>query len=742
MSLLKRMFRKGGGRKNTTGILTTTKTTLAQDGGVVVVLEDDPFEGSRNNDTTTTTVPDNDPDTTTTTIPCVLPPQRNVLNTTTKEQQQQQQYRKGGTTTTGLAKLLLLSRFRRYKSESSLRTVVDKKGNKKRIQLPQQHLPLQQQQQHQQHYHTMRSMSFSVRTQSTMSLSVASRGCPVIADATAGSGGGGGSSNSSHDEGECFSLQRLPVLRSTSNNNTTAAATAAATTTTTRGPPYYIHSNHLQGSIIPCCQEVVENTSEEYLTTPTTTNNEVGTHCTSGEQPVSNLHQLHNDKIKDDCVIDEDHIDEIWRVDDDLPVKLPSSLSTSNGSMATSTTTTTTITTSNNTPPCYFLEKNEYPELGYLQFPFQDIPSAHDYAVTLEKNNNHTNKSMLFVLHTELPGDEDVGTDVLSHPLLVEAIQTLCIPVLCMVQPGTLQTPLVRRTKSGRRCTASITILNARTLESLIEEEEETNEDDDDDDHQDKNALYGDNLTRKSVIHAIIKALQRLGNPVPNYLNVLYQGEVTNGVPSRTFVLGIPQDQPWQGEVEFATVPGVVAVKNAMVRENSVCVVTYDPCRVSYSALSRIALSQPGLCDSIYYQNNEERIAIQIEVSRLSLPGGTIVRLPLAVDCLESRRDNVNTNKQALRDTPMRYVPLTEMQSCLANRLIHFGRFNEAMHILSPFQGMILMDAMRYAVTKGTIVDVVDVPIALAWECICEGKTPLDGKQERHDERQQCASHD
>jgi hypothetical protein len=52
-------------------------------------------------------------------------------------------------------------------------------------------------------------------------------------------------------------------------------------------------------------------------------------------------------------------------------------------------------------------------------------------------------------------------------------------------------------------------------------------------------------------------------------------------------------------------------------------------------------------------------------------------------------------SKPALRDTHLRFVPMTPYQAARANQLVHAGKFHLAMQLLSPRQGMVLMHALR-----------------------------------------------
>jgi hypothetical protein len=73
--------------------------------------------------------------------------------------------------------------------------------------------------------------------------------------------------------------------------------------------------------------------------------------------------------------------------------------------------------------------------------------------------------------------------------------------------------------------------------------------------------------------------------------------------------------------------------------------------------------------------------------------------------------------KHALRKTILRFVPLTELQSARANRLCDMGAFNEAVHLLSPRQGQILMRSLQNSKKE----DLTDVPIVSAWKSVSDG---------------------
>lgn len=332
----------------------------------------------------------------------------------------------------------------------------------------------------------------------------------------------------------------------------------------------------------------------------------------------------------------------------------------------------------------YILKKHEYASLGYMQFHSTSLLEAREIARDKGKP--------LFVVHTELPGDEDVCQEIFSHPLVVEAARSLFVTVLC-IEEAASDAPVIRAS-SGRRCRATVRLLAATWLQEEV-----------------LPALRGDTLTRKCVVNAMIQTLEGSKKPVPKYLQIMPRGECATTGGARavfgTHDLG-------RAEIEFSSLDGVVATKAAILNCHGVIAVEFDPRRCTYSRLVRHAV-QEGLCNIIFFQGNKERIAVQVELSRVS---ASPVVLPLQGDLEKDHQ-----SKQALRGTAMRFVPESGLQASWANRLIHEGRFNEAMHLLSPHQGQMLMQAMR-AASEGTLFELIDVPILSAWRSVCEQEHP------------------
>lgn len=337
----------------------------------------------------------------------------------------------------------------------------------------------------------------------------------------------------------------------------------------------------------------------------------------------------------------------------------------------------------------YNLVKNQHAELGYLNFQCLSMTDAIKRASDMAKP--------ILCVHADFPGDIHAGREIFSHPLIVEACESLFISVYPK------EAEIERRIQPQSR-------LSGKTLVRLLDRS--ANE---------VTSIISDKLTRAGLLEKMIETLEFCEQPVPTYLSILLEeercfSEVGVGVKRRTTDrrCAFAVDNAAVAEVEFAGLDGVIATRTGWIDRTSAVEVTFDSKRLSYGCLVRFALKQ-SICTVIYFCNNEERIAAQVEVERVN--GST--RFQSYMGMIQPDCDP----KHALRMTPLRFVPLTDLQATRVNRLVHIGKFNEATHLLSPRQGLILMSAMRMAMKK-SFHQVIDVPILPAWISVSENKLP------------------
>lgn len=326
----------------------------------------------------------------------------------------------------------------------------------------------------------------------------------------------------------------------------------------------------------------------------------------------------------------------------------------------------------------------EEEEMGAIRYQFTCLDDAAREATKCQKP--------MLCIEVDIPGDVKTGREVLSHPLIVEAAETLFVSVFCRMRKVPVNVP-------GKHCYTKVRIL--------------------DDDGADLVApLMGKLLCVAKVASAMIEALSVWSQHVPTYLQLLeeehYGYRILVG-PSGCFrrtdrqaVFGVACSK--RGEVDFAGIDGVLATRAGYYDRNQVVRVTYDSTQLSYCSLVRYAL-QRDVAKTIFFQTNEERVLGTIESKRLNIKADL-------VKFLGPMQPSVDP-KHALRKTMLRFVPLTDLQASRANRLVDMGAFHEAVHLLSPRQGQILMRSIQ----NSKRMDVTDLPITSSWKSLLDSTT-------------------
>jgi hypothetical protein len=126
----------------------------------------------------------------------------------------------------------------------------------------------------------------------------------------------------------------------------------------------------------------------------------------------------------------------------------------------------------------------------------------------------------------------------------------------------------------------------------------------------------------------------------------------------------------------------------------------------------------------VYCQSNDERMAARVEINKLSGLGKydrqiAIVQVSKSI-VFEPRIDN--NCFTGIRQTPLRYVPMTEYQASKSNQLIVDGQYEKATALLSPRQVKILATAVSTCFKD--FFDVVGYPIIDAWMSTMDKNPP------------------
>lgn len=257
----------------------------------------------------------------------------------------------------------------------------------------------------------------------------------------------------------------------------------------------------------------------------------------------------------------------------------------------------------------------------------------------------------LLVLFQEVPGCSTCigyGDQVLSHPLIVEAIESYFVPLavynnISGDDKKTMQefgepawnNPVVRIVSPDRKP------LTRR--------------------------LDGD-YSQIGLVDAIVDALRARDEAISPYIHLL-QKELSSQkrtVDQTTIVTSCF----WAGEVAFASIDGIVSTRPGYLNGEEAVDVEFDPSIVSYKTL--VEKAQGEYCTKKIAARNEKQYS-----TAKNIQGTTVV---MASDHLRPDSEN----KYYLQHSDLRFLPMTEIQQLKVNAAL----FNDGdpLHYLSPQQ--------------------------------------------------------
>ena len=253
-----------------------------------------------------------------------------------------------------------------------------------------------------------------------------------------------------------------------------------------------------------------------------------------------------------------------------------------------------------------------------------------DYQTALQLSKEQNNP--ILILFQEVPGCStcrNYGKNVLSHPLMVEAIENLFIPLAIFNNKGGKDKQVLQRYNEPSWNNPVVRIVNQYGANIV-------------------NRISGDysNLT---LYKAMVKTLKSENTPIPEYLDLL-------GLELTSEQQGVIKEKYfqmycfWSGEKHFGAKEGILSTEAGFINGREVVKVKYDETQVSERQLTAFAKS--ARCTPINEQN-DYRLA-------------------------------KNDVKYYLRHTNYKYLPLTELQKIKVNSAI--GNGQSAERYLSPKQ--------------------------------------------------------
>lgn len=297
-----------------------------------------------------------------------------------------------------------------------------------------------------------------------------------------------------------------------------------------------------------------------------------------------------------------------------------------------------------------------------------------------EKRSRDEGRPIL-ILFQEVPGCATCrryGNRPLSHPLMVEAIETAFVPLAIFNNKKGEDAEVLRYFREPSWNNPVVRIVDAQRKDIV--------------------PRLGGDYTPFGLVNSMLRAFDAQGKTAPQYLEILaeeFQAEMT-GTETATLSMYCF----WTGEKELAQVPGVVSTEAGWMGGREVVQVEFNPEVTSYEQL--VSQARKSSCAShVFTEGGEQAKAAADVVGRSATsPAG------------DYRTDH--EPKYYLSRTHWRYVPMTPLQSARANSLI--GQRKSPAEVLSPRQ--IELADFIFKNKNRKWKNAVGVELGEAWEAI------------------------
>ncbi|MBV6473646.1 MAG: hypothetical protein JPMHGGIA_01939 [Saprospiraceae bacterium] len=286
--------------------------------------------------------------------------------------------------------------------------------------------------------------------------------------------------------------------------------------------------------------------------------------------------------------------------------------------------------------PCLTDTAGNPPELGDVQWR-RDLAEA--------RRLSQQEGKPIFLLFQEVPGCgtcRQFGHRVLRHPLVVEAIETLFVPLCIYNNAKGQDRQVLEQFGEPAWNNPVVRIINADLSELC-------------------GRLSGD-YSLYGVVSKMAAALLRGGQPLPPYLSLLEEELRAHRTGHQLVIFVTPCF--WSGEKFFGRLPGVVHTESGFMYGREVVRVGYDPLQTNLASLAEAGKSAG--------------VALEVYSAALSLKmAGMPHRSPGPF-----RKDG--DTKYYLLNSGYRFVSMTPLQACRVNSAI--GNGEDPQTFLSPRQ--------------------------------------------------------
>lgn len=260
----------------------------------------------------------------------------------------------------------------------------------------------------------------------------------------------------------------------------------------------------------------------------------------------------------------------------------------------------------------------------------------------------------ILVLFQEVPGCGtcvNYGKRVLSHPLVVEAAETLFVPVAVYNNIKGADARVLKSfgEKAWNNPVVRVIAWDRRELAPRLAED----------------------YTVGGLAERMVRALSKSGRDVPAWFRLVADESAWRSGRVETATLGMHCF--WEGEAALGVIAGVVGTVPGFVGEAEVVEVRYDPRMLSYGALLERARGMK-CADTVYTRGAEQQAMAEIA-------GGRAVPLTDEV-----RPDKAP--KYYLSQTALKFVPMSGIQAMRVNSAL--GSEKDGLEWLSPRQRKLL----------------------------------------------------
>lgn len=340
------------------------------------------------------------------------------------------------------------------------------------------------------------------------------------------------------------------------------------------------------------------------------------------------------------------------------------------------------------------IPKNTRDEWGRVKFLFDG--NSFEQAKELCKQ---TQKPVLILFHDGCKEAIEFGQQTLSHPLIVEAIETHFLPVVINsnAASGSLEESKVAARYCSHRSSTMVRVVNEKGKDIVVQIED-------------------DRCNIPNLCAIMIKALERKEIKVPTYLKLLRkESQALNpkgkGHTTAPLEVVLATKSVARAELDYADVEGVIATVLGRIGSFDVIKITYDGTGTaqSFEGIIRHAMFHHDLL-RIYCVDEEQVEAARAEVTKFEAK--THIKIVTIPSTGEKHIKKAHNPKLFLDRCEWKFLPLTPFQATLCNLALSSGRLDIATSMLSPRQTAVL-EALEF---KRVRRSAIDVEIKRAWD--------------------------